>query len=58
MVNEEDQEEINEFGKGNPKKGPMDQFLAPIEPLILLNLKKHQRNENDSFDKERSYQVG
>jgi hypothetical protein len=36
----------------------MDQFLAPIDPSIPLNNKKHQQNINDSVDKERSYRVG
>jgi hypothetical protein len=60
VVNREDQEqeELNEVGKGDPKKGPMDQYLAPIDPSIPLNLKKHQQNINDSVDKERSYRVG
>ncbi|KAM0910791.1 hypothetical protein ACQ4PT_013919 [Festuca glaucescens] len=58
VVNEDDQEELNEVGKGDPKKGPMDQFLAPIDPSIPLNNKKHQQNINDSVDKERSYRVG
>lgn len=57
-ANEEDQAELNEVGNGDPKKGPMDQYLAPIDPSIPLNMKKFQRNINDSVDKERSYRVG
>ncbi|XP_040255209.2 uncharacterized protein [Aegilops tauschii subsp. strangulata] len=57
-ANEEDQAELNEVGNSDPKKGPMDQYLAPIDPSIPLNMKRFQRNINDSVDKERSYRVG
>ena len=56
--NEDHQQELNEVGNGDPKKGPMDQYLAPIDPSIPLNMIKFQRNINDSVDKERSYRVG
>lgn len=36
----------------------MDQYLAPIDPSIPLNMIKFQRNINDSVDKEISYRVG
>ena len=57
-ANEEDQAELNEVGNGDPEKGPMDQYLAPIDPSIPLNMKMFQQNINDSVDKERSYRVG
>ena len=57
-ANEEDQAELNEVGNGDPKKGPMDQYLAPIDPSIPLNMTKFQRNINDSVDMGRSYRVG
>ena len=53
----EDDEELSAVGKGDPKNvGPMDQFVAPVDPSVPL--KKFQRNTNDSIDKERSYKVG
>ena len=53
----EDDEELSAVGKGDPKNvGPMDQFVAPVDPSVPL--KKFQRNINDSIDKERSYKVG
>ena len=56
-VSEDDQEQLNKVGDGSPNKGPLDQYVAPIDPSIPLKSKK-QRTINDSIDKERSYKVG
>jgi ribosome-binding protein aMBF1 (putative translation factor) len=32
---EDDQDELNQVDKGDPKKGPIDQYLTPIDPSIV-----------------------